>query len=400
MIRFLVPRYGSQSTPVITTAAFIALAFVYLLRFNGHITPFTSASFSFRTSRVSGLNLDAINSTAQYFVDYPLGPPYKKVFCELGERTKVLRSWIEALEEKNGDGLRFVGAERQFLDETVERVASSLFPYVQSPPRDIHSQSPLADLRRSFSNAGAHARHPARHPAQQQQRVGGDGDITTDYAHRNAGIVIPTGRGTLRFACHLVASLRRVYWTKLPIQIVYAGDEDLSQGDRDTIAEAAAGGDDGPVEFLDILTVFNDTTLRLAEGGWAIKPFAALGSRFEEVILLDADDEFPDRHAWYHEMIKHPSEELQKSLVWTERYAEEGDSGVVVLDKGRLDVLMGLLHTCWQNSYDVRMSWTYRITYGDKETWWIGLETTGAAYAFSRHYGGMVGWRKPLAAGG
>ncbi|WQF87070.1 Putative alpha-mannosyltransferase, nucleotide-diphospho-sugar transferase [Colletotrichum destructivum] len=434
MIRFLVlPRYGSQSTPVITAAAFIALAVVYLLRFNGHITPFTSASFSFRTSRVSGLNLDAINSTAQYFVDYPLGPPYKNVFGELGERTKVLRSWIEALEEKNGggngDGLRVVGAERQFLDETVERVASSLFPYLQSPPRDIHSQSPLADLRRSFSNAGAHARHPA----QQQQRVGGGGDRYTkmDYAHRNAGIVIPTGRGTLRFACHLVASLRHVHRTKLPIQIVYAGDEDLSQEDRDTIVEAAAGADDGHVEFLDILTVFNDTTLRLAEGGWAIKPFAALGSRFEEVILLDADvvflqppeqllqqrayrergallfhdrllwkDEFPDRHAWYHEMLKHPSEELQKSLVWTERYAEEGDSGVVVLDKGRLDVLMGLLHTCWQNSYDVRTSWTYRITYGDKETWWIGLETTGAAYAFSRHYGGMVGWRKPLAGGG
>ncbi|GJC84887.1 alpha-1,3-mannosyltransferase MNT3 [Colletotrichum liriopes] len=423
MVRLLVlPRHGGQSTPVLAAAAFLTLTIVFFLRLNGHITPFTSASFSFRTSKTSGLNLDAINATAQYFVDYPSAP----LFGELGERTKVLRSWIEALEEKNGgEGLRVVGAERQFLDATVERVAASLFPYLQSPPRDPHSQSPLADLRRSFRSANTPARHPA-----QQLRVG-DGSRgekpTADYTHRNAGIVIPTGRSTLRFACHLVASLTYVHRTALPIQIVYAGDEDLSEEDRNTIVQAAAEGESGHVEFLDILTVFNDTTLKLAEGGWAIKPFAALGSRFEEVILLDADvvflqspeqllqqrayqekgallfhdrllwkDQFPDRHVWYHEMFKHPSEEMHKSLVWTEKYAEEGDSGVVVLDKGRLDVLMGLLHIAWQNTHAVRNSWTYRITYGDKETWWIGLEATGATYTFSRHYGGMIGWRKPF----
>ncbi|KAJ0318087.1 hypothetical protein COL5a_010834 [Colletotrichum fioriniae] len=434
MVRLLVsPRYGGQSTPIIAGAAFITLCVVYLLRFHGAITPFTSANFSFRTSKTSGLNLDAINATAQYFVDYPLGPPYKKVFGELGERTKVLRSWIEALEEKDGgrtDGLRVVGAERQFLDAQVERVAASLFPYLQSPPRDIHSQTPLADLRRRFMGGAPADRAPPRAPAQQLGVGGtgaaGSGKEKPEYVPRNAGIVIPTGHGTLRFACHLVASLTRVLQTTLPIQIVYAGEEDLSEEDRDTLVQAAEG-DGGRVEFLDILTVFNDTTLKLAEGGWAIKPFAALGSRFEEVILLDADvvflqkpeqlfqqrnyqekgallfhdrllwkDQFPERHEWFHEMIKHPSEELQKSLVWTEKYAEEGDSGIVVLNKGRLNVLMGLLHTAWQNTHAVRNSWTYRITYGDKETYWIGLEATGSTYSFSRHYGGMVGWRKPF----
>ncbi|GKT43033.1 alpha-1,3-mannosyltransferase MNT3 [Colletotrichum spaethianum] len=420
MGRLLVsPRHGAPSTPILAAAAFLTLTIVYFLRFNDHITTFTST-----TSKTSGLNLDAINTTAQYFIDYPLGPPYKNVFGELGERTKVLRSWIEALEEKKGgEGLRVVGAERQFLDATIERVGASLFPYLQSPPRNAHSQSPLADLRRSFRGAGT----PARNPAQQQRVESGGEKATIDYTRRNAGIVIPTGRSTLRFTCHLVASLTHVHRTTLPIQIVYAGDEDLSQEDRITVMRAAAGGDNGHVEFLDILTVFNDTTLKLAEGGWAIKPFAALGSRFEEVILLDADvvflqspeqllqqrdyqekgallfhdrllwkDQFPERHEWFHETFKHPSEELQKSLVWTERYAEEEDSGIVVLNKGRLDVLMGLLHICWQNNYEVRNSWTYRITYGDKETWWIGLEATGSTYSFSRHYGGMVGWRKPF----
>ncbi|WYZ44428.1 hypothetical protein EsH8_VII_000864 [Colletotrichum jinshuiense] len=431
MVRLLLPpRIGAHSTPIIAAAAFITLCVIYFLRYNDQITPFTSPAFTFRTSKTSGLNLDAINSTAQYFVDYPLGPPYKNVFGELGGRTKVLRSWIEALEEKNGKGQRLVGSERKFLAEQVERVATSLFPYLQSPPRDPHSLSPLADLQRSFRNVNA----PARQPTQQRVDDGAVGTAGTeseepvaDSLHRNAGIVIPTGRGTLRFACHLVASLTQVHQTTLPIQIVYAGEEDLSEEDRDSIVQAAAVGDNAHIEFLDILTVFNDTSLRLAEGGWAIKPFAALGSRFEEVILLDADavflqppeqllqqrsyrekgallfhdrllwkDQFPERHEWYHEMLKHPSEEMQKSLVWTERYAEEGDSGIVVLNKGRLDVLMGLLHICWQNSHAVRNSWTYRITYGDKETWWIGLETTGSKYSFSRHYGGMVGWRKPL----
>ncbi|KAF9869945.1 hypothetical protein CkaCkLH20_12554 [Colletotrichum karsti] len=444
MVRLLFPpRFGAQSTPVLAAAAFITLTVIYLLRYRGHITPFTSASFSFRTSTVSGLNLDAINTTAQYFIDYPLGPPYKKIFGELGERTKVLRSWIEALEEETPKGRRLVGTERDFLADRVERVAASLYPYLQSPPRDPHSQSPLADLRRSFRSADTHVRKTQRVvEGVESGHIGGAAaaaaavaaDAITDKRPgdgftkpKNAGIVIPTGSGTLRFACHLVASLTRVHRTTLPIQIVYAGEEDLTEEDRDALVQAAGEGDDGHIEFLDIMTVFNDTTLRLAEGGWAIKPFAALGSRFEEVIVLDADvvliqppeqllqqrsyrekgallfhdrllwkDQFPERHEWYHEMIKHPSEEMQKSLVWTERYAEEEDSGIVVLNKGRLDVLLGLLHTAWQNTYSVRNSWTYRIGYGDKETWWIGLEVTGSTYSFSRHYGGMVGWRYPI----
>ncbi|KAK2009298.1 hypothetical protein LZ32DRAFT_608588 [Colletotrichum eremochloae] len=428
MARLLVsPRYGAQSTPVlVAAAAFITLTIIYLFRFDGHITPLTSATISFRASKATDLNLEAINATAQYFVDYPIGPPYKKVFGELGERTKVLRSWIEALEEKDGDGkLRVAGAERQFLDASVERVAASLFPYLQSPPRNPQTKTPLADLRRSFQSASTPARHPP-----QQLRVG-DGargeETTTGHASRNAGIVIPAGRSTVRLACHLVASLTHVHRTTLPIQIAYAGDEDLPREDRDKIVQAAAAGDTGRVEFLDVLAVFDDATLRLMEEGWAIKPFAALGSRFEEVILLDADvvflqppekllrqrayqekgallfhdrllwkDMFPQRNLWYHETFKHPSGEMQKSLVWTEEYAEEADSGVVVLNKGRLDVLMGLLHISWQNTYEVRNSWTYRITYGDKETWWIGLEATGSAYSFSRHYGGVIGWQKPI----
>lgn len=82
---------------------------------------------------------------------------------------------------------------------------------------------------------------------------------------------------------------------------------------------------------------------------------------------------------------------LQKPKVWTEGYAEECDSGVVVLDKGRLPRLMALLHICWQNSAEVRTQLTYRLTYGDKESWWFGLELCCVPFVFEDHYAAVLG---------
>lgn len=84
-------------------------------------------------------------------------------------------------------------------------------------------------------------------------------------------------------------SLRKVLGCHLPIQIVYAGENDLPKKERDRIAKLTRATD---VEFLDIFTIFDDTSLKLKDGGWAIKAFALLGSHFEEVILLDADAVF------------------------------------------------------------------------------------------------------------
>ena len=55
---------------------------------------------------------------------------------------------------------------------------------------------------------------------------------------------------------------------------------------------------------------------------------------------------------------------------------------------------MGLLHVCWQNSYAVREEVTYKLTYGDKESWWLGFELAGTEYEFEKHYAGIVGWEK------
>jgi len=234
------------------------------------------------------------------------------------------------------------------------------------------------------------------------------------------GIVIPVGVGQVRYADHLIGNLRDVLGSRLPIQIVYAGDEDLPAKYRDTLISLGEN-----IETMDVLTVFDNTKLELRQSGWAIKPFAVLASKFEQVILMDADavfmqkpevilDEhsgylstgalffhdrllwqnvFKERAQWWRKEMgeRKPSATLLKSKVWTEGYAEEADSGVVAIDKRRLDTTMGLLHTCWQNSKAVREEWTYRMTYGDKESWWFGLELTSAPYAFEEHYGAVLG---------
>ena len=324
-----------------------------------------------------------ITDLSHYFADYPIHKPFKEKYGELGRRNRVLRDWLIQADASSDP------ATKALLLNAVEEVAIAQYPFLQNPQQP-KSHRPLEDLRASFEPT-------------------------------SAGIVIPTSDKTLRYAAHLIGSLRSVLNSTLPIEVVYAGDDDLSPTNRNHLSSLAASGP--TITFLDILTIFDDTTLQLQTGGWAIKAFAALGSRFEKVILADADavflqppevllhqeafihkgallfhdrllwkHAFEGRHEWWRDQIRRPSDEMNASLVWTEDYAEEADSGLVVLDKSRHDTFMGLLHICWQNSYEVREETTYKITYGDKESWWLGLELAGAQYEFSKHYGGIVGW--------
>lgn len=299
----------------------------------------------------------------------------------MGQRTQISRRWVEFLDDASKS------EDRQVVLEAVESAIGSMYPYLQNPPQNPGSKSPFTDLHSSIIPG-------------------------------SRGIVIPTGKGTMRYATHLIGSLKEVLHSELPIQVIYAGDNDLPAEDRRRLRSRFK-----EVEFLDMLTVIDDATTKLEEGGWAIKAFAALYAPFEEVILLDADcvfvqppeklfldpsysstgallfhdrllwqHNFRERHDWWRSQIHEPSATLNKSLVWSEDYAEEEDSGVVVVDKSRLDVFMGLLHIAWQNTQAVRDEVTYKITYGDKESWWLGFELSGSSYSSEKHYGTMVGW--------
>ncbi|THC97540.1 hypothetical protein EYZ11_002963 [Aspergillus tanneri] len=44
------------------------------------------------------------------------------------------------------------------------------------------------------------------------------------------------------------------------------------------------------------------------------------------------------------------------------------------MDKSRIDILVELLHVCWQTTQPMREEVMCKITYGDKESWWLGME--------------------------
>lgn len=85
---------------------------------------------------------------------------------------------------------------------------------------------------------------------------------------------------------------------------------------------------------------------------------------------------------------------IRQSKVYMEGFAEEGDSGVIAVDKSRLDVLIGLLHIAWQNAKEVRGGFTYMYGHGDKESWCFGFELTSTPYSIERHYAAIVGHAK------
>ncbi|KAL8714591.1 MAG: hypothetical protein Q9220_001539 [cf. Caloplaca sp. 1 TL-2023] len=323
----------------------------------------------------------SFTDTFQYFVNHPLPP---SAFGELGERTQILRHGIEANDTLQG---QLSLEETINLSSAIDNVALSMFPFLRNPSQP-HLSS-ISGLR---------------------QRV----------KPGTKAILIPTGKSTFRYACHLISNLRETLGSKLPIEIFYAGDEDLPEDYRDYLT--SLGRD---IITVDITQVVDDASLDLRNGAWAIKAFSVIASQSEQVMVIDADavflqqpetifDQhtgykdtgallfhdrllwkslFKERHNWWRNQMKHgsPSKALSKSRVYNEGWAEECDSGVVVLDKRRLSILLGSLHIAWQNMKKVREEWTYKIQYGDKESWWFGLELAGAEYTFEEHYGGVIG---------
>jgi len=96
------------------------------------------------------------------------------------------------------------------------------------------------------------------------------------------GIVICAG-GLRYFVCVwvLIAVLRRVQRVALPIQVWHLGRGEMSEEMRLLLEELE-------VEVVDAEAVVARYPARIA-GGWPLKPYAILHSRFREVLYLDAD---------------------------------------------------------------------------------------------------------------
>lgn len=207
---------------------------------------------------------------------------------------------------------------------------------------------------------------------------------------RTKGLVIPCGSSDFHFALHLVAAVRHVFNSTLPIEIMYAGDSDLPEGQRDALESV---GDD--IRTVNILHFYDEDSVGLLGGGWAIKPFALLASSFEQVIIADSDVVFlqspeaafnhpgfietgtlyfHDRivgggnevHSWWKNIMQDrvPSPIMAKSAFWAGKTVHEMESGVVVFNKDNRDVLTGLLYVAWMNTRLIRQQATYKQTLG------------------------------------
>lgn len=225
------------------------------------------------------------------------------------------------------------------------------------------------------------------------------------------GIVICAGDGIARETAHLISFLRDVHKSKLPIDIAYVGDTDLTPPFRFFLSGL---GDN--INFIDLTTVFDDSLVHL--GSYATKPFALLASKYQHTILMDADavpfsrpdrlfkdysalhetgalffhdrsmaTDNLDRQDWLAAQLEaagqQPSEHLSHHSLFGRRWiAEEADSAIVCIDKSRPRLYMAMLFACWMNIREVREAVTWDLFFGEKESYWLATELTGVPYSF------------------
>ncbi|KAF2210560.1 glycosyltransferase family 71 protein [Cercospora zeae-maydis SCOH1-5] len=230
------------------------------------------------------------------------------------------------------------------------------------------------------------------------------------------GMVLTAGDQQAPYLLTSIPSFRKL-GCQLPIEVLYLGDEDLSEDYRDAL-EAMPG-----VLTRDLSQMVDDEGWALK--GWAMKPFAILMSSFREVLFIDADalflvnpetmfdDEqytstgalfFKDRNlnpekkkGWLKSILPSPiSDHVKKSRMWTGESGHQQDSGVVVIDKWKHFV--PLLLTTRMNgpdrdgNKDLGKKGVYEMVYGDKETFWLSWELAGdLGYSFHDSVVGTMG---------
>ncbi|KXT11664.1 hypothetical protein AC579_7027 [Pseudocercospora musae] len=239
--------------------------------------------------------------------------------------------------------------------------------------------------------------------------------LHASFYQRGRGIVFAAGSDQAEYLLTSIPGIRRL-GCNLPIEIIYLGDDDLSEDARERL-NAMPG-----VMTKDISPMVDDRGWTLK--GWAAKPFAILYSSFREVIFIDADGLFltnpeelfddpqyrdtgalffkdrsimpENRRSWLRKALPKPmSHHIKENRFWTGESGHMQDSGVIVVDKWQHFV--ALLLTTRLNGPDrdgnqAGKKGVYEMVYGDKETFWLSWELAGDLdYAFYDGVAGIMG---------
>ena len=199
------------------------------------------------------------------------------------------------------------------------------------------------------------------------------------------GIVLCAG-GPRYFTCAwvLIHQLRETLRCDLPIQVWYAGPEEM---DEPMLALLRALP---RVELVDATQVAGYERIR-SLGGWPLKPFAIVHSRYREVLLLDADNlpivnpQFLFDHPRYIETGAIFWPDLfpltESSPIWEVtrvpyRLEPSFESGQILVDKSRCwKPLMLTMHL------NENAKFYYRLIHGDKDTFHFAWHLAGQEYS-------------------
>ncbi|KAG0331835.1 hypothetical protein BG004_001485 [Podila humilis] len=234
------------------------------------------------------------------------------------------------------------------------------------------------------------------------------------YTKSSRGIVVCAGNGQFEFIVSSIQAIRLLNPT-VPIEVFYMGDGDLSTLRQNYIRDMTSN-----IEVKDVTKILDNKEMIL--GGWSIKAFSMLASSFQEVILIDSDAYFLrdpaqlfsdpgyvatgalffyDRTLWndwrvgpdFLRSIMPTMSSFPKTTRWFRGLsAHEQESGVVVINKRTR--FQGLLAVCKMNMKWERDLHSYKVFYGDKETFWTGFEMVQEPYSFMKTFSGVIGERR------
>ena len=158
-------------------------------------------------------------------------------------------------------------------------------------------------------------------------------------------------------------------------------------------------------------------------GGWSVKPFAMLVSKFKEIIFIDADGlffqdpatlfdwdsykhtgslYFRDRTIgagdtsaldFFKSMVSRPSDFAKQQRMWRKLSQHEGESGVIAMDKSRGGFFVLLMASLM--NMDPIKDQMYKKIHGDKESYWMASEALQVPYSWGPGAGGTVGFLNP-----
>ncbi|KAJ3210772.1 hypothetical protein HDU82_007394 [Entophlyctis luteolus] len=353
-----------------------------------------------------------------FALQYRSSPYNRTDFLQMGRRARALRIAYTLLYDKPLLHSEFVTASAHYfnspLSDTrklqIRRLAAQLKAIV-----DDLTQLMYPWLKNSFSSINEmqtwfRGRSP-KNTGASASKYRKDSRLQM----RERGILLSTGRGHFELAVHAIVSLREVLKCDLPIEVHHMGPNDL---DKEMLeAFNAMPG----VNTVDVYDYWGEEAKLL--GGWAIKPFALLASSFKQVMFLDADAVFVQKpellftkseifskygqlfyhdrtisgydncYNWFNGFTPYVSKYTNSLRFQKKNTVHEMESGVIVLDKTRTDVLHGLLTTAKMNSKLERDGITYKMMHGDKESYWMSWELIRSPYKFSRSFGGTVGYK-------